>query len=92
MQSSFLVRGTTPNGGVDGWASMAAQQMGAAIPNVLQPGAFVGSEKTHGSLLKVLPVPVWRLMKQLAVSGHFLRYGGLLDDWSAEGVLRLVFV
>ncbi|GFV68622.1 uncharacterized protein TNCV_2274851 [Trichonephila clavipes] len=31
-------------------------------------------------------------MKQLAVRVHFLRCGGLLDDWSVEGVLSLVFV
>ncbi|GFV51724.1 e3 ubiquitin-protein ligase RNF13 [Trichonephila clavipes] len=72
LQSSFQVRGTTPNGGVDGWASKAAHVMGAAIPNVLQPGAFGWFEKTQGSLAKVLPVPGWRLMKQLAVSGYFL--------------------
>ncbi|GFW00765.1 uncharacterized protein TNCV_2305381 [Trichonephila clavipes] len=34
-------------------------------------------------------VPGWRLMKQLAVRVHFLRCGGLLDDWSVEGVLSL---
>ncbi|GFT44029.1 uncharacterized protein TNCV_3046891 [Trichonephila clavipes] len=32
LQSSFLVRGTTLNGGVDGWASRAAHVMGAVIP------------------------------------------------------------
>ncbi|GFV94808.1 e3 ubiquitin-protein ligase RNF13 [Trichonephila clavipes] len=31
----------TPNGGVDGSESKASHAMGAAIPNVLQPGAFV---------------------------------------------------
>ncbi|GFX31076.1 uncharacterized protein TNCV_2025791 [Trichonephila clavipes] len=31
-------------------------------------------------------------MKQLAVHEHFLRCGGLLDYWSVEGVLSLVFV
>ncbi|GFW26797.1 uncharacterized protein TNCV_3623331 [Trichonephila clavipes] len=41
---------------------------------------------------EVLPVPEWRPMKQLAVHVHFLRCGGLLDDWSVEGVLSLVFV
>ncbi|PRD25274.1 UNVERIFIED_CONTAM: hypothetical protein NCL1_41373 [Trichonephila clavipes] len=65
-QSSFLVRGTTPNGGVDGWASRAAHVMGTTIPNVLQPGAFVWFEKTQGPIVKVLPVPGWRPMKQLA--------------------------
>ncbi|GFW19513.1 uncharacterized protein TNCV_1604051 [Trichonephila clavipes] len=34
----------------------------------------------------------WRPMKQLAVCVYFLRCGGLLDDWSFEGVLSLVFV
>ncbi|GFU83445.1 e3 ubiquitin-protein ligase RNF13 [Trichonephila clavipes] len=48
---------TIPNGGVDGWASRAAHVMGAAIPNVLQPGAFVWLEKTRGPLVKVLLVP-----------------------------------
>ncbi|GFV68621.1 uncharacterized protein TNCV_2274841 [Trichonephila clavipes] len=43
--SRFLVLGTTPNGGVDGWASRAARVMGAAIPNVLQPGASYGSRR-----------------------------------------------
>ncbi|GFV73442.1 uncharacterized protein TNCV_3389581 [Trichonephila clavipes] len=65
--------------------------MGTAIPNVLQPGAFVRFEKTQGPLMKVLPVPGWRPIKQLAVRMHFLRCGGLLDDWSVEGVLSLVF-
>ncbi|GFX78516.1 hypothetical protein TNCV_29561 [Trichonephila clavipes] len=41
LQSSFLVLGTTPNGGVDGWSSRAAHVLVAAIPNVLQPNAFV---------------------------------------------------
>ncbi|GFV97928.1 e3 ubiquitin-protein ligase RNF13 [Trichonephila clavipes] len=66
-------------------ASMGSRQgqhtvMGAAIPNDLQPGAFVWFEKTQGLPVKVLPVPGWRPMKQLAVRGHFLRCGGLLDD------------
>ncbi|GFV73798.1 hypothetical protein TNCV_2314931 [Trichonephila clavipes] len=30
MYCSFLVRGTTPNGGVDGWESRAAHVMGAS--------------------------------------------------------------
>ncbi|GFW63141.1 uncharacterized protein TNCV_4454891 [Trichonephila clavipes] len=66
--------------------------MGAAIPNVLHPCAFVWSEKTQGPLMKVLPVPGREPMKQLAVRVHFLRCAGLLDDWSVEGVLSLVFV
>ncbi|GFT28296.1 e3 ubiquitin-protein ligase RNF13 [Trichonephila clavipes] len=64
--------GTTSNGGVDGWASRAAHVMSAAIPNVLQPDAFVWFEKTQGPLVKVLPVTGWRPMKQLAVRMHFL--------------------
>ncbi|GFV56486.1 uncharacterized protein TNCV_2276241 [Trichonephila clavipes] len=48
-RSSFLVRGTTPNGGVDGWASRAAHVTGAAIPNVLQPGAFVWFREDTGA-------------------------------------------
>ncbi|GFY05979.1 uncharacterized protein TNCV_3862831 [Trichonephila clavipes] len=45
--SDFFVHGTTPNGNVDGRASRAAHVMSAAIPNVLQPRAFVGFEKTE---------------------------------------------
>ncbi|GFV37753.1 e3 ubiquitin-protein ligase RNF13 [Trichonephila clavipes] len=86
-QSTFLVRGTTPNGGVDGWASSAAHVTGTAIPNVLQPGAFEWFEKTQGPLVKVLHVPGRRPMEHLAVRVYFLRCGSLLDDWSVEGVL-----
>ncbi|GFU88420.1 uncharacterized protein TNCV_3353601 [Trichonephila clavipes] len=92
LQSSFFVRGTTRNGGIDGWASRAEHVMGAAIPNVLQPDVFVWFEKTQGPLMKVLPLPRWQPMKQLAVRVHFLRCGGLFDDWCVEGVLSLVFV
>ncbi|GFS98854.1 uncharacterized protein TNCV_3528401 [Trichonephila clavipes] len=46
--------------------------------------------KDTGPLVKMLPVLGWRSM--LAVRVHFLRCGGLLDDWSIEGVLSLVFV
>ncbi|GFV28300.1 uncharacterized protein TNCV_2369711 [Trichonephila clavipes] len=64
--SSLLGYGTTPNGGINGWASRAAHVMGPAIPNVLQPGAFVWFETTYGPLVMVLPVPVWQPMNQLA--------------------------
>ncbi|GFX91564.1 e3 ubiquitin-protein ligase RNF13 [Trichonephila clavipes] len=77
---------------VDEWASRVAHVMGTVIPNVLQLGAFVLFEKTQGPLVKVLPVTGWRSTKQLAVRVHFLRCGGLLNDWSVEGVLSLVFV
>ncbi|GFV02644.1 uncharacterized protein TNCV_3202811 [Trichonephila clavipes] len=86
-RSSFLVHGTTPNGGVDGWASRAAYVMGDASPNVLQPGSSLWLEKTQGLLLNVLPVPGWRPMKQLDVRVHFLRCGGVLDNWSVEDAL-----
>ncbi|GFX95556.1 hypothetical protein TNCV_4825711 [Trichonephila clavipes] len=42
-----------------------------------------------GSLMKVIPAPGWRPIKQLAVRVHFLQCGGILDDWS---VLSLVFI
>ncbi|GFV14249.1 transposable element Tcb2 transposase [Trichonephila clavipes] len=51
LQSSFLVHGTTPNGGIDVWASRAADVMGTAILNVLPPGAFVWFEKAQGPLI-----------------------------------------
>ncbi|GFV51213.1 e3 ubiquitin-protein ligase RNF13 [Trichonephila clavipes] len=68
----ILVRRTTPNEGVHGWVSRAAHVIGTAIPNVLQPGVIVWIEKTQGSLMKVLPVPGCRPLKQLAVRVHFL--------------------
>ncbi|GFV54612.1 e3 ubiquitin-protein ligase RNF13 [Trichonephila clavipes] len=86
----FLVRGSTPNGDADGCMSRAAHVMGAVIPNSLPPGAFVWFEKTHGSLMKVLLVPEWRPMKQLAVRMHLLQCSGLLDDWPVDGVLSLI--
>ncbi|GFW97071.1 uncharacterized protein TNCV_2696931 [Trichonephila clavipes] len=49
-------------------------------------------QEDTGFLVKVLPVPGWRPMEQLAVRMNFLRCGDLLDDWSVEGVLWLVFV
>ncbi|GFY04271.1 e3 ubiquitin-protein ligase RNF13 [Trichonephila clavipes] len=66
--------------------------MGPAIPNVLPPGAFVWFEKTQGLLMKVLNVPGWLPIKQLAVRVHFLRCSGLLDDWSVEDIRSRVFV
>ncbi|GFX42508.1 e3 ubiquitin-protein ligase RNF13 [Trichonephila clavipes] len=75
------------------WGSVkGSTRNGTVIPNVLQPGTFVWFEKTHGPLVKVLPVPEWRSMKQLTVRVHLLRGGGLLDDWSVEGILSLVFM
>ncbi|GFU00245.1 uncharacterized protein TNCV_802041 [Trichonephila clavipes] len=74
-----------------GWASKAVHVMDAVIPNV-QPDAFVWFENTQWPLVTVRPVPGWRPMKQLAVHVPFLRCGGLLDDWSVEGVVILVFM
>ncbi|GFT49078.1 e3 ubiquitin-protein ligase RNF13 [Trichonephila clavipes] len=91
-QSSFLVSSTTPNGGVEKGASRAAHVMGTVIPNVLQPDAFVWFQKRQGPLVKVLPLPGWRPMKQLALRVNFVRCCGPLDDWSVAGVLSLVFV
>ncbi|GFV27418.1 uncharacterized protein TNCV_3796121 [Trichonephila clavipes] len=72
--------------------SRAAYLMGAAIPNVLQPGAFVWFEKTQAPLVKELTVPGWWQLKHFTVDVHFLRCGGFLDDWSVECDLSLVFV
>ncbi|GFY35686.1 e3 ubiquitin-protein ligase RNF13 [Trichonephila clavipes] len=85
------MRDRIPNGCIDGRASRAAHVMGAVIPNVIQPGTFVWFEKKHDPVVKVLPVPGGRPMKQLAVRVHFLRCGSLLDDWSVEGILSMVF-
>ncbi|GFT05118.1 retrovirus-related Pol polyprotein from transposon 17.6 [Trichonephila clavipes] len=56
------------------------------------PSAFVWFEKTQGPLVKVLHVPELCPKKQLAVRVHFVRCGGLFDDWSVKGVLSLVFI
>ncbi|GFV00125.1 e3 ubiquitin-protein ligase RNF13 [Trichonephila clavipes] len=53
---------------------------------------LVGFEKTQEPLMKMQPVLGWRPMEQLAVRVHILRCGGLLNEWSVEGVLSLVFV
>ncbi|GFY19842.1 uncharacterized protein TNCV_2145351 [Trichonephila clavipes] len=81
-----------PNGGIDRWVSSTANVMYAVNPNSLQPGAILRFEKTQGTLLKVLPVPEWWPTKQVAIRMHFSRCGDLLDDWSVEDVLSLVFV
>ncbi|GFS74034.1 uncharacterized protein TNCV_2943141 [Trichonephila clavipes] len=60
--------------------------------NGVQPGAFLWFYKSQGPLVMVLHVPGWWPQKPLAVRVHFLRFGGLLDEWSVEGVLGLVFV
>ncbi|GFX18016.1 e3 ubiquitin-protein ligase RNF13 [Trichonephila clavipes] len=65
---------------------------GRRDPKCATAGAFIRFEKTQGPLVNVLPVSGWQPMKQLAVCMHFLRCGGLLDNWSVEGVLSLVFV
>ncbi|GFW04045.1 uncharacterized protein TNCV_2051611 [Trichonephila clavipes] len=49
-------------------------------------------EDTEGPLLQVLSGPGCRPINQLTVHVHFLRCDGLLDDWSVEGVLNLVFM
>ncbi|GFV87918.1 uncharacterized protein TNCV_781991 [Trichonephila clavipes] len=66
--------------------------MDAAILNVLQPGVFVWFEKIQGPPVKLLSMPGWRPMKQLAVRVNFIRYGVILDYWSVEGILSLVSV
>ncbi|GFX15036.1 e3 ubiquitin-protein ligase RNF13 [Trichonephila clavipes] len=45
-----------------------------------------------GASSEELSVPGWRPMMQSDVRVHFLRCGGLLDYWSVEGILNLVFV
>ncbi|GFX88215.1 uncharacterized protein TNCV_3407581 [Trichonephila clavipes] len=92
QQSNSIVHGTTLNECVVWWASKAALVMGAAILNAIQRGTLILFEKTQGSLVKVLSLTGWRQIKQLALRVHFLRWGGLLDEWSVEGFLSLVFV
>ncbi|GFX90953.1 e3 ubiquitin-protein ligase RNF13 [Trichonephila clavipes] len=65
---------------------------GSRDPTYPSARRFRWFQKTQGPLMKVLPVPGWRPMKQLAVRAFFLRCGGLLDDWSVKGVLSLVLL
>ncbi|GFT69403.1 uncharacterized protein TNCV_1297121 [Trichonephila clavipes] len=75
------------------WADVkGSTRNGRRDQNVLQPVAFVWFEKIQRPLMKMLPVPGWRAMKQLVVRVHFLRCGGRLDDWSVKCVLSLVFL
>ncbi|GFU64394.1 endothelin-converting enzyme homolog [Trichonephila clavipes] len=48
-ESGFLMRGTTPNGSIDGWASRVTQVIGAVIPNVLQLDAYYGLRRHRGA-------------------------------------------
>ncbi|GFS87720.1 hypothetical protein TNCV_4213541 [Trichonephila clavipes] len=66
--------------------------MGAVTPNVLQPGAFVWSDKTQRPLMKVLPVPGWRPMKQFAACAFLAMWRAsrrLVCRVSSEPVLRV---
>ncbi|GFT87487.1 hypothetical protein TNCV_2395891 [Trichonephila clavipes] len=90
--SSFLVHGTTPNGGVDGRAEKGNTRNGRHYPKCSSARRLRMVREDTEPLVKFLPVPGWRPMKQLAVRVHFLLCGGLLDDWSVEGVMSLDFV
>ncbi|GFU78087.1 hypothetical protein TNCV_1316171 [Trichonephila clavipes] len=68
---------------------MAVHVMGATIPNIPSVRRFRMVREDTGPLVKVIPVPEWRWMKQLTVRVHLLRCVGLLNDCSVEAVLRL---
>ncbi|GFW90037.1 uncharacterized protein TNCV_3484891 [Trichonephila clavipes] len=91
LQSSFLVRGTTPNGQVDGRQGSARN--GCRDPKYLSDRRLRMVRKDTGAPSEGATC-AWMAAdeKQLALCLHFLRCGGLLDDWSVEGVLSLVFV
>ncbi|GFT61905.1 hypothetical protein TNCV_4497161 [Trichonephila clavipes] len=48
LQSSFLMRGTTPNGGVDGWASRAAHVMVPRSQMTFSQVPSCGSRRRRG--------------------------------------------
>ncbi|GFS82992.1 hypothetical protein TNCV_1568581 [Trichonephila clavipes] len=50
-----------------GVVSLAVHVMGAAIPDVLQPGTLRWFGKTQEPVVKVLPVPRQQPMRQLAL-------------------------
>ncbi|GFX51326.1 hypothetical protein TNCV_3102591 [Trichonephila clavipes] len=65
-KANLVVGYTTPNGGLDGWVSLAVHVMGAEIPDVLQPDALLWIEKAHRPVVKVLPESGQLPMRQLA--------------------------
>ncbi|GFW58992.1 hypothetical protein TNCV_2830981 [Trichonephila clavipes] len=85
--SSYLVLGTTPNGGVKG--STRNGHCDCKCPSARH--LCIVRDDT-GPLVKELPFSGWWPMNLLAVRVHFLRCSGLLYDWSVKGVLSLVFV
>ncbi|GFT79344.1 hypothetical protein TNCV_3275701 [Trichonephila clavipes] len=85
--SNFLVLGTSPNGGVDVWASRAAHVMSATIPDVLQPGAFVWFESTQPPSSEGGTCTWIAADEAIGCTRAFLKM-----LWSVEGVLSLVFL
>ncbi|GFW75237.1 hypothetical protein TNCV_4188921 [Trichonephila clavipes] len=55
-------------GGVDAWLSRAAHAMSTTMS--FSQASLYGLIRHRGDLVKMLPVPGWRLMKQLALCVH----------------------
>ncbi|GFW93486.1 uncharacterized protein TNCV_46891 [Trichonephila clavipes] len=80
-QSSFLVRGTTPNGSVDGGVKGSTRN-GHRYPKYPSPRRLrIVRENTEATSKGA--ACAWIAADR---PPHFLRCGGLLDDWSVEDV------
>ncbi|GFW49629.1 hypothetical protein TNCV_2844101 [Trichonephila clavipes] len=78
LQSSFLVRGTIPNGGVDGWASKSTHVLAAPQPKCpsakrLRMVQDTGAPNEGATC-------TWMVADKAIGMIHFLRCGGFLDD------------
>ncbi|GFX50176.1 uncharacterized protein TNCV_2781981 [Trichonephila clavipes] len=65
---------------------------GRCDPKCLAASRLPTVREDTGAPVKVLPVPGWRPMKLLALRVHFVRCGGLFNNWFFDCVLSLVFV
>ncbi|GFV35507.1 uncharacterized protein TNCV_3205381 [Trichonephila clavipes] len=83
-KAGFLVRGTTPNGGFDGGRVKGSTSNGRRDHKCPSARRLHMVREDTGALNEGATC-AWP-MEQLAVRMHFLRCGGLLDDWSEPGL------
>ncbi|GFY36002.1 uncharacterized protein TNCV_4843741 [Trichonephila clavipes] len=87
LQSSFLVSGTTPNGGVKD-----STRNGHRNPKCPSSRHLRMVREDTGAPSECTTCAWMTADEAIAVRLHFLRCGDLLDDWSVDGILGLVFV
>ncbi|GFW06616.1 uncharacterized protein TNCV_2189491 [Trichonephila clavipes] len=86
LQSSFLVRGTTPNGGVKG--STRNGRLDPKCPSARR----LRMVQDTGAPNEGVTCAWMAADEAVGCTRVFLTKWRCLDDWSAEGVLSLVFV